>query len=202
MRKFHVTIAAAAAAGLLSVATVHAQGGPADPSKVSGGTYTADPNHTQVLFTYTHFGLTHNMGLASGANGTLTLDPKDPGAAKLSIDVPISSIHTTIAPLDQEFQGPMFFDAAKFPNAHFESTKVTASGTSAKIEGNLTIHGVTKPAEIDATLIAVGSNPMSKKETIAFSGKATINRSDFGLGVFTPMVSAEVELKITAAFEK
>jgi polyisoprenoid-binding protein YceI len=202
MRKIHLSIAAAAAAGLLSVAAVHAQGGPADPAKVSGGTYTSDPNHTQVLFTYTHFGLTHNMGLASGAKGTLTIDPTDPNGAKLSIDVPISSIHTTIAPLDQEFQGPMFFDAAKFPNAHFESTKVTASGTSAKIEGNLTIHGVTKPAEIDATLISVGSNPMSKKETIAFSGKATINRADFGVGAFVPMVSAEVELNITAAFEK
>ena len=202
MRKFHIGIAAAAAAGLFSVVTVHAQGGPADPSKATGGTYTADPNHTQVLFTYNHFGLTNNMGLLSGATGTLTIDPKMPDDAKLSIDVPISSIHTTIDALDKEFQGPMFFDAAKFPTAHFESAKVTVNGTKAKIDGNLTIHGVTKPAEIDATLLSVGSNPMSKKETIAFEGTATIDRTQFGVGAFAPMVSAKVELIITAAFEK
>ena len=142
------------------------------------------------------------MGLLSGATGTLVLDPKDPNAAKLSIDVPIDTIHSTIAGLDSEFVAKMFFDAATYPKAHFESTKVTASGTSAKIEGNMTIHGVTKPAEIDATLLAVGSNPMSKKETIAFEGKATINRADFGVDRFVPMVSNAVDLTITAAFEK
>lgn len=202
MRKFHIGIAAAAAASLLSVASVHAQGGPPDPSKVAAGTYAADPNHTQVLFTYNHFGLTNNMGLLSGATGTLTIDPNNPDGAKLSIDVPMKSIHSTIDALDKEFVEKMFFDAGTYPDAHFESTKVTANGTSAKIEGNLTIHGVTKPETINATLIGVGSNPMSKKATIAFEGKATINRSDFGVGRFTPMVSDKVNLTITAAFEK
>src|SRR3569832_1640575 len=65
MRKIHIGIAATAGAMLLSVAAVHAQGGlpPApstNPADVAAGTYTVDPNHSQVMFTYAHFGLTHN----------------------------------------------------------------------------------------------------------------------------------------------
>jgi polyisoprenoid-binding protein YceI len=209
MRKLHIGIAAAAAS-LLSIAavTVNAQGGPPqlpgahDASRVTGGTYTTDPNHSQVLYSYPHFGLTTNMGLLSGATGSLTLDPKAPNDAKLSVDVPIKTIHTTIDALDKELVGPMFFDAEKFPTAHFESTSVAAKGESAKIMGNLTIHGVTKPAEIDATFQSAGANPFSKKETVVFEGMAKIKRSDFGVSQFVPMVSDEITLKIMVAFEK
>lgn len=208
MRKTFLALVAAGAATLAFGALQAQQGQPAGPlsstdsSKVTAGSYKADPNHTQVLYTYEHFGLTHNMGLLSGANGSLTLDPKAPGNDKLSIDVPIKSIHTTIDALDKELVGPMWFDAEKFPTAHFESTKVTANGSTATIAGNLTIHGVTKPATINAKFVAVGTNPMSKKETVAFSGSATIKRSEFGVGGFVPMVADKVDLIITAAFEK
>ena len=169
---------------------------------MTAGTYKLDPNHTQIMYAYKHLGLTQNMGLMSGATGTLTLDPKAPNNSKLSVDVPINTIHTTIAKLDEELQSPMFFDAAKYPTAHFESTSVSAKGDSATINGNLTIHGVTKPATINARFEAAGANPMSKKDSVSFSGTATINRADFGLGTAVPMVASKVDLKITAAFEK
>ena len=208
MRKSIFAFAAAGAAAL-TVGALHAQqGGPPpklgthDAKLVTAGNYKADPNHTQILYTYGHLGLTNNMGLLSGANGTLTLDPKAPDGAKLSIDVPVNTIHTSIAALDKELVGPMFFDADKFPNAHFESTSVSAKGESATINGNLTIHGVTKPATIHATFAAAGANPMSKKDTISFKGTANVNRAEFGLGTAVPMVADKVDLTITAAFEK
>jgi polyisoprenoid-binding protein YceI len=79
---------------------------------------------------------------------------------------------------------------------------VTVHGKSARVAGNFTIHGVTKPGVIDATFEAVGANPMSKKETISFKGTATIKRSDFGVKQFVPAVGDQVDLTITAAFEK
>jgi len=209
MRKSIIAFAAAGAAAI-TFGTLHAQGGPPTPppppshdaAKVTGGTYKADPFHSQVMYSYGHLGFTTNMGLLSGANGTLTLDPKAPNNAKLSIDVPVNTIHTTIAKLDEELVSPMFFDAAKFPNAHFESTSVTANGNSATINGDLTIHGVTKPATINATFVAVGSSMMTKKEYISFNGTAKIKRSEFGVGMGVPMVGDDVNLTITAAFEK
>lgn len=208
MRKSILAFAAAGAAALTFGALHAQQGGPPpalpthDASKVTGGTYALDPNHTQILYTYKHLGLTQNMGLLSGATGTLTLDPKAPNNAKLSVDVPVNTIHTTIAKLDEELVSAMFFDAAKFPTAHFESTSVSASGEKATIQGNLTIHGVTKPATFHATFAAAGANPMSKKESLGFQATATIKRSDFGLGVAVPMVGDQVDLTITAGFDK
>ena len=207
MRKLVLALAAVGTAALTFGALHAQQGGPPPPpthdaSKVMAGTYKADPFHTQVMYNYSHLGFTTNMGLLSGANGTLTIDPKAPNSAKLSIDVPINTIHTTIDALDKELVSPMFFDAAKFPNAHFESTAVHARGNSATIDGNLTMHGVTKPATINATFVAVGANPMSKKQYISFNGTAKLKRSDFGVAAAVPMVGDEVNLTITAAFEK
>lgn len=204
MRPIHAVLPALLLAGI-GGAVIAQPGAPAmssDPTKVAAGTYSTDPNHSQVLFTYQHMGLTFNMGLLSGATGTLTIDPKSPSSAKLSVDVPINTLHSTIPKLDEEFQSKMFFDAATYPTAHFESTSVTVSGKTAKIAGNLTIHGVTKPATIDATFLAGGTNAMSKKPTMAFNGTATIKRSDFGLGMAVPMVGDEVKLNITVQFDQ
>jgi polyisoprenoid-binding protein YceI len=209
MRKLTLGAAAIAGAALLSVGAVYAQGGgpPPPPGKpdaslVTAGTYTTDKGHSQVLFTYEHFGFTRNMGLLSGADGTLTFDPKAPNDAKLSVDMPINTIHTTIAALDEEFQTKAWFDAATYPTAHFESTKVTANGNNATIEGNLTIKGNTKPATIHASFAAAGKNPFSQKETVSFNGTASIKRSEFGLGNAVPLVADQVDLTITVQFEK
>ena len=70
-----------------------------------------------------------------------------------------------------------------------------------KITGDLTLHGVTKPVVLDAKLMGAGVNPMNKAQTVGFTATSTLKRSDFGLGYAAPVVSDEVELKITAAFE-
>jgi len=205
MRPFHAVLSALLLAGLTAPLAAQAPAGPpgkADVSLVTGGNYTADPGHSQILFTYGHFGITWNMGLLSGVTGTLSLDPKAPNNAKVSVEVPVNTIKSSIAKLDEEFLSAMFFDTAKFPTAKFESTSVTVNGTNAKIAGNLTIHGVTKPATIDASFVAAGKNPMSQKETVGFKGRTTIKRSDFGLGMAVPMVADEVTLDIVVAFEK
>jgi polyisoprenoid-binding protein YceI len=95
-----------------------------------------------------------------------------------------------------------FFDAAKFPNATFTSTKVTASGTSATVVGNLTLKGVTKPVTLAVKFTGAGANPMSKAVTVGFSATGTIKRSDFGINYGVPAVGDQVDLVLTGAFEK
>jgi polyisoprenoid-binding protein YceI len=77
-----------------------------------------------------------------------------------------------------------------------------ANGTSAKITGNLTLNGVTKPVILDATFSGAGANPFNKKPTIGFHGTTTIKRSEFGVTYGIPVVSDEVKLDISVAFEK
>jgi len=206
MRK--ILLPAALALSLLGSAAVIAQGmtkpGSPDPALVTGGNYVVDSGHTQIFFAYDHMGFSNNMGLISQPTGTLSLDPKNPAAAKVSITVPIQNLRTGIPKLDEHLMTPDFFDSAKFPTATFVSTGVKVDGKSADISGNLTIKGVTKPVVLDATFYGAGKGPpqMGGKENVGFNATALIKRSDFGMGYGVPMVGDEIELKITAAFQK
>ncbi|WP_242123014.1 YceI family protein [Sphingobium sp. Sx8-8] len=178
--------------------------GAKDPARVTAGTYAIDPGHTQILFAYDHMGFSNNMGVISESTGTLTLDPKNPSAAKVSVDVPVANLRTGIAKLDEHLMKPEFFDSAKFPKATFVSTGVKVQGTEAEISGNLTIKGVTKPVTLDAEFYGAGKAPamMGGKENIGFVATTTVKRSDFNMGYGVPMVGDAVELKIVAAFQK
>ena len=169
-------------------------------SRVTAGDYKADPYHTQVSFTVNHMGFSLYRGIFGDVSGTLSLDPKAPNNAKVSIDIPMSGITTTSAKLNEHLQAPDFFDAAKYPTAHFESTRIEASGSKAKISGNLTIKGVTKPVVLDASF--VGAGVMMGKRTMGFDATTTIRRSDFGVSYGIPLVPDAVPLTISVAFEK
>lgn len=187
-----------------AAAPLTAQGmpGAADVSRVQAGIYTVDPNHTQVVWKVNHLGISPLYGAFGAPTGTLTLDPRAPGAAKLDLTFPMSGLTVTSPAFAKHLATPDFFDVATFPDARFVSTRVVASGTSAKITGNLTLHGVTKPVVLDARFYGAGTNSMSKKLNIGFQATGTLKRSDFGLGGAVPMVSDAVELQIAAAFEK
>jgi polyisoprenoid-binding protein YceI len=174
--------------------------GTSDVSRVTAGTYTVDPNHSQVSFTVNHLGFSTYRGLFGGITGSMTIDPKAPANAKVSIDIPMSRIITTVAELDDHLKKADFFDAPKYPTAHFESTSIRPSGKTARISGNLTIKGITKPVVLDA--VFVGAGTMMGKRTIGFDAKTTIKRSDFGVSYGIPMVPDAVPLEIFVAFEK
>ena len=174
--------------------------GISDTRRVTAGTYTVDPMHSQVTFTVNHLGFSTYRGMFGNVTGTMTIDPKAPARAKVSIDIPVKDIKTTVAKLDEHLLGPDFFDAAKYPTAHFEATSVRPSGKTARITGNLTIKGVTRPVVLDA--VFVGAGTMMGKRTVGFDAKTTIKRSDFGVSYGIPLVPDAVPLEISVAFEK
>jgi len=176
--------------------------GKADASLVKAGTYAVDPHHTQILFTVNHLGFNSYYGIFGGSTGSLTIDPAKPSASSVSIEIPLSGLVTTSGDLNAHLAKAEFFDVAKFPTASFKSTSVTVDGTKAKIAGNLTLKGVTKPVVLDAWFTGAGRVPMSNAEAVAFEATTTVKRSDFGISYGVPLVSDEVPLKITIAFEK
>lgn len=175
---------------------------PGTPGKaaVTAGTYKVDTAHTQVTWTLNHMGFSMLSGQFGAQDGTLTIDPAKPAAAKLDVTFAIDQLSVTSAKFAEHLKSKDFFDAATYPTARFVSTAVVASGNTAKITGNLTIKNITKPVTIDATLVGAGTNPMSKKLNFGFRGTTTIKRSDFGLGYATPVVADAVKLDINAAF--
>ena len=205
-----------AAAGLAVAAPVLADHheepslpGVVDASRVTAGTYATDPSHTLVGWRVNHFGFNDYFGIFGDVTGTLELDPANPSAAKLDVTIPISSVATASKGLKDHLlrpgsdgAAPDFFGPDPAP-ARFVSTMVTPTGeTTAQIVGDLTLNGVTAPVVIAAQFTGAGANPMSKAETVGFEGRAMLKRSTFGIDAFLPLVSDEVELDISVAFEK
>ncbi|MBT2133834.1 YceI family protein [Croceibacterium sp. LX-88] len=214
MRKLTLTLAAAGVAAL-TIGTLQAQGGAMqppgkmDPSLVQAGTYAADPNHSLVGWRVNHLGFNDYFGIFGSVSGTLSIDPAALQNAKVDVTIPVAQVTTASAGLTQHLLKPAgdngkadFFGAAPAP-ARFVSTKVEVNGTDAKITGDLTLNGVTKPVVLDAKFTGAGNAMMPpNKLTVGFEGETTIKRSDFGVSYGIPIVSDEVELDITVAFEK
>ena len=173
------------------------------PSAVEGGTYTIESHHTQVGFSVLHMGFSFYTGRFSDVSGDLTLDPKLAAASTVRISVPIASVSTTSAKLDEELKSADWLDAAKFPTMTFKSTTVTPDGKGqAKVMGDLTLHGVTKSVNLEVRFIGSGVNPIDKRYTAGFAISGDIKRSDFGVTKYVPLIDDTVHLAINGAFEK
>ncbi|WP_294217153.1 YceI family protein [uncultured Sphingomonas sp.] len=207
-----LTLTAAALALAAASAGTVAQTAPGsrNVAAVTGGSYTADPAHTQVTWTVDHMGFTPLSGMFGDISGTLMLDPKNPSAAKVDLTIPVSKLVNPAAGLTQHMfragkdGGKPDFFGPNPADAKFVSTAVRASGESATITGNLTLNGVTRPVTLQAKFYGAGKAPamMGGKENVGFTATGMVKRSDFGLGLAVPIVSDDVKLTIHAAFQK
>jgi polyisoprenoid-binding protein YceI len=170
---------------------------------VQSGTYQIEPSHTRLLFAVSHMGFTTWYGQFTGATGTLTLDPKHVAGSKLSISIPANTVTTTNTKLDGELNSPEWFDTAQYPEITFVSTRIIRTGhDTAKVTGNLSFHGVTRPETLDVTFNASGVNPLTKQYTAGFNATGSLKRSDFNQKTYVPLIGDEVTLTISAAFVK
>lgn len=161
-------------------------------------TYTLDPNHTLVLASWNHFGFSNPVANFGQVDGTIVYDADNVGASSVQVTLPLAGLNSFVPKFDDHLRSADFFEAAKYPNATFKSTKVEAAGEGKlKVTGDLTIKDKTRPVVLDVRLNKAAEHPMSKQPTIGFDATTTLKRSDFGVGKFAPNVSDEVTLRIT-----
>ncbi|MEP9367639.1 YceI family protein [Xanthobacter sp. VNH20] len=188
--------AVALAFTLLALPARAQDAGTSDPGEVKAGTYVLDPGHSRVSWSVTHLGFSTYTGLLPAAEGTLVLDPAAPEKSTLTVTLHTGKVGTLDPALDKHLKSAEFFNVEKFPTATFKATQIVATGKTAKITGDLTLLGVTKPVTLDATFNKAGTNPLDKTYSIGFDAKAVIKRSDFGMKTYVPAVSDEVTLQI------
>jgi len=206
----------AATLGLSALTMLGAQDAPpevpgvVDPSKITGGTYVADSAHSLVQWRVNHFGFNDYFGIFGDVEGTLQLDPANPGQSSVDVTIPVASVTVASEGLrdhllrpGKDGGAPDFFGPEPSP-ARFvsKSVQISPGGMTADIVGDLTLNGVTKEVKLAARFTGTGPNPMTKAETVGFEGRGVIKRSDFGINFGVPVVSDDVELEFTAAFEK
>lgn len=192
------------ASALIGTAGALAQDGePAfDVSKIPAGTYQLDPAHGKISWSVSHLGFSTYRGQFPAVEARLTLDPAALADARVDATVDLTQQGTLNAQLDAHLKSDDFFDVANHPTARFVTNSVTiVDADSALIDGMLTLRGVTKPVRLEAEFNKAATNPLDKKYSLGFDGRAIIRRSDFGVSYALPMVSDHVELHLEGEFK-
>lgn len=162
--------------------------------------YEMDPNHTNVIASWSHFGFSNPIAVFGQVDGVIVHDADNVGQSSVKVTIPLAGLDALVADFNEHLRSADFFDAEKYPTITFASTKVEAAGDNKlRVLGDLTVHGVTKPVVLDVTINKLAEHPMAKPKRAAagFAATTTLKRSDFGLDKYVPNVSDEVKISIT-----
>jgi polyisoprenoid-binding protein YceI len=174
-----------------------------DLTQIMGGQFVLDKSHAKIIFSTTHFGFSTYYGLFKDFDAKLVFDNKAPAKSELNVTINVDGIDTTNAKLDAHLKSADFFDALKFPEASFRSTKIEVTGpTTGKITGDLTLHGVTKAVTLETSFNGGGVNPLSKAYVLGFNATGIVKRSEFGITTYVPAIGDDVKLTISAEFDR
>jgi polyisoprenoid-binding protein YceI len=168
----------------------------AAPALAAPETFVLDGSHTFPRFSYSHFGYSTQLSSFSKTTGKVVFDKAaKTGAVDIVIDT--KSVNTGFNTFNEHIQGEDFLNTAKFPTATFKSTKVVFEGDKpARVEGQLTIKGVTKPVTLTVTSFQAMPHPMMKKDAIGANAYTVIKRSEFNAGKYAPYVGDEVRIDV------
>ena len=180
---------------------------------VPAGAYSVDPAHASLLFRVNHLGFSMYTARFKNFDADLQFDPANLEASRVRVTVESASIETDFPSalkfdFNAELREPAWLHAAEHPQMVFESMRVVATGNgSFRIEGELTLRGITKPMILAARYNGgYAGHPLDPNARIGFSARGTLKRSDFGISVGIPApgstmgVSDEVEVIIEAEF--
>lgn len=160
-------------------------------------TYRFDPVHTQIWFSASHENLSHPLGRLRVKDGWFQFDPDDIASAKVYVEVDLASVDMGDQKWSDTIRSGQFFDTGRFPTARYTSKSVTAKDkTSGTIHGDLILHGVTRPIDIDFKFNRVANDPYTFKRKAGFSATAKLNRNDFDMKRFQDVVGQDVELTL------
>ncbi len=159
-------------------------------------TWTLDKTHTKLGFSVSHMMLSETNGDFKSYDVSAVSKTDDFIDAIVDVKIDVNSINTDDKDRDAHLKKEDFFDAAKFPTISFKSKSLKkVEGKKYKMAGDMTMHGVTKPVELDVVFNGTGQNPYSKKTIAGFKLSGTIKRTDFGVGnVPAAMVGDEISI--------
>jgi polyisoprenoid-binding protein YceI len=153
--------------------------------------------HAFVQFRIKHLGYSWLYGRFNDFGGTFTYDTGNPANASIQVDIRTASLDSNHAERDKHLRGTDFLDVDKHPEARFVSTSYKETGLNkAVLEGDLTLHGVTKPVTIDVTKVGSGPDPWGGYR-MGFEGTTEIALKDFGIDYNLGPASTHVELTLS-----
>jgi len=201
-----------AAAVVLTAVPLHASARPAAKAPAAqalpAGDYTLDKPHASLTFSVSHMGFSHYTARFTSFDAHMTLDPAHPEKAQLTATVDPLSLELNAPPagFHDELEGKDWLDARLTPQWTFKSTKIVRTGPkTARLTGDFTMHGVTRPVTFDVTFNGgyPGLAGMDPHARIGFSAHGVLKRSDFGVkyGIPAPGSNLGVSDEVNIALE-
>ena len=156
-----------------------------------------DDSHTRVGFSVNHLGFSTTMGHFNDVKGTVNYDIKAPNKSSMDFTIATDSIDTNWDARDAHLKKDEFFNVAKYPTMTFKSTNVTFKNPQqAKVTGDFTMLGQTKPLTLDVTLNKIANSPLTKEPVIGFRATGIIDRAAYGMTAFASGITTEVPIQI------
>ena len=144
-------------------------------------TWGIDPTHSVAEFKVKHMMISNVKGQFTKISGTLAHDEGDHTNSQVEVLIDAASVETRDPQRDAHLKSADFFDVEKFPTLSFTSTRITKNDGDLSVEGDLTIHGVTRKVLFTVD----GPTPAAKdpwgNTRIGLAATTKINRKDFGL---------------------
>lgn len=158
-------------------------------------THAIDPAHSHAQFSVSHIWVERVTGIVPILSGSVTLGEGSVIPTEVTAVLDATRLITDEPDRDRALKSPDFFDTDKFPQWTFASTKVVPQSTHAfEMNGNLTVHGVTRPERVNVTIGGTGANPV-------YHGTTQIDRHAFGMAVtrLDPTIGGTVDVTLDVA---
>ena len=168
------------------------------PAMAQTSTWTPDKAHSEVDSSILHMSLSKVHGRFGVADGQIVWNEADITKSTVKMTIDVASVDTGVGPRDNDLKSPNLFDTAQFPTATFVSTSVAKADKGLTVQGNLTLHGVTKPVTLTVEGPTGPAQGMGGKMHAGFSATTTISRTAFGIGAKYPtaVIGDDVQLTI------
>jgi len=188
---------------MLSTTAVFAALAFAQPA-LAAETYVFDKAHTNIQFSWDHFGFSTTSAEFEEFSGKLQFDPEDRANSSIEVTIDLDSVDSGF----DTFNGHLtekseWFNTDEYPEATFTSTDIEALGEDRlRVTGDLTLKGVTKEVTLETTINKIGEHPVTNAKTIGFDATTTVSRSAFDMGNYAPSVGDEVTISISSEMQR
>ena len=176
----------------------------AGPGAAAPVKYQIEPTHTYPSFEADHMGVSVWRGKFNRSTGQVVLD-KAAGTGTLAVEVDVASIDFGHDALNAEMAKPEYLDAARHPTARYEGKlEGFVDGKPTRVDGSLTLHGVTRPLTLEIRSFKCMPHPIFKRDWCGADAHATFDRSAFGIDAgreygFDMEVALRIQVEALAA---
>jgi len=169
--------------------------------EVPSGTYSLDPSHSYVTFSYSHMGFSNPILQFKNFSGEISYDANSLSNSSVSITIDATSIDGGFKKFNDDLRAEDFFDTKNYPEIRFSSTSYEVTGkVTGRLTGNLEVKNVSQPVTLNVTFNRAAINPMMEAPVLGFSAEGNLSRTSFGLDKYTPMVGDTILVTIESEF--